>query len=83
MNWYRKTDNGRVEIRQDNIKYLFSRFRRQLTIKNPVVSDTGMYECEAVFNRTGGPVFPPAVARATLTVLGKLIYPSYKGIILS
>lgn len=73
MNWYRKTETGRVEIRQDNIKYIFSRYRRQLTIKDPVRSDSGMYECEAVFNRTGGPTFPAAVARANLTVLGELI----------
>ena len=70
VNWYRRTDSGRTLIQNDAVKYLLSMYRRRLTIKAPVTADSGVYECEASFQRPGGPTYPPAISTANLTVQG-------------
>ncbi len=70
VNWYRKTASGRTLIQNDGIKYLLSMYRRRLTVKTPVTADSGVYVCEASFQRPGGPTYPPATAFANLTVQG-------------
>ena len=43
---------------------------RRLTIKAPVTTDTGIYLCEASFQRPGGPRYPSVTATANLTIQG-------------
>ena len=73
MNWYRRSGTERTPIEQDYTKYLFSLFRRRLTIKIPDTSDSGVYECEVELNRPGA-TYPTDTATANLTVLGKWTY---------
>ena len=72
LRWYKwQTDGSRQPIEPDNVKYLLTLYRRVLTIKNPVIDDSGSYECEAVFERPGSASLPPVSALANLTVLGQ------------
>ncbi|XP_041363510.1 protein sidekick-like isoform X2 [Gigantopelta aegis] len=79
MNWYRVSASGSDERIDPGEHYLFSTFRRKLTIKKPALSDSGMYKCEGFLNQGSS---ARAVANATLTVRGSpKITPQLPGII--
>ena len=46
-------------------------YRRVLTILNPTVPDSAVYQCEASFNRPGSNQVLTAVTEANLTVFGQ------------
>lgn len=72
LRWFRHRPNGsRQEIVADEVKYILTLYRRVLTIKDPVIDDSGPYECEASFQRPGQDALPPVSAVANLTVLVK------------
>ena len=73
--WYRTNDAGQtISLGNDNAKYLFSSYRRVITILRPTIADAGLYRCESTYHR---PSTPPnqdikISAEARLTVLGLL-----------
>lgn len=47
-------------------KYIVSKYKRKLNIKNPTTADSGIYECVVTSSN-----YPTVRASAHLTVLGK------------
>ncbi|KAJ8305579.1 hypothetical protein KUTeg_016124 [Tegillarca granosa] len=53
--WYRINGNQRQIIVGNQEKYMFpTRYKRQLLIRSPVSSDSGVYECEVVLSTADG-----------------------------
>ena len=72
LTWYRKLGiKNRTEIVADNVKYALSMYSRVLTVRDVTRSDSGVYQCEAVFARPGVETSPSVIAEANLIVFGK------------
>ena len=71
LKWYRvNTEQEKIELNTDT-KYVVSFYRRKLTIRNPGVEDTGVYECEAIYDSLNGGTVQSVSAQANLTIFGK------------
>jgi len=73
IRWYNKSSSGvRTQIIPDNFKYLLSIYRRVLTVRNPSVADSGVYQCEASYSNPGSTSSAQTVvAEANLSVYVK------------
>ncbi|XP_067672270.1 protein sidekick-2-like isoform X1 [Haliotis asinina] len=67
ISWFKVTDDSRTEIVRSG-RYLLSPFKRVLTIKSPMKTDTGVYECEGKLSIPGGPQYSSVTKRVNVTI---------------